>query len=90
MCNVKGQQAASQSAPSPYRYNNEEDYKPPTPMWGVIWVKGNGTMKEACNALAWDMIDLELTVRWKEHQSAESSARILLMNVPPGPGTWWC
>jgi hypothetical protein len=32
---------------------------------------------------AWDMIDLGLTVRWKEHQSAESSAHILLMNVPP-------
>jgi hypothetical protein len=81
--NVKGQQAASRSAPSPHRYDDEEDYRPPTAMWGVIRVKGNGNMKEACDALAWDMIDLGLTVRWKEHQSAESSARILPMNVPP-------
>jgi hypothetical protein len=52
-------------------------------MWGVIQVKGNGNMKEACNALAWNMSNLGLTVRWKEHHSAESSAHILLMNVPP-------
>jgi hypothetical protein len=33
--------------------------------------------------LAWDMINLGLTIRWKEHQSAESSMHILLINVPP-------
>jgi hypothetical protein len=80
--NVRGQQTASPSAPSPYRYNDEEDYKPPTPMWGVIRVKGNSNIKEACDALAWDKVDSGLTVRWKEHQSAESSAHILVMNVP--------
>jgi hypothetical protein len=81
--NVRGQQTASPSVPSPHRYNDEEDYKPPTSMWGVIWVKGNGNIKEACDALAWDMVNSGLTVRWKEHQSVESSAHILLMNVPP-------
>jgi hypothetical protein len=81
--NVKGKQAASRSAPSPHRYNDEENYKPSIAMWGVIWVKGNSNMKEACDALAWDMIDLGLTVRWKKHQSVESSMHILLMNVPP-------
>jgi hypothetical protein len=50
--NVRGQQTASPSAPSPHRYNDEEDYKPPTSLWRVIWVKGNGNIKEACNALA--------------------------------------
>jgi hypothetical protein len=40
-------------------------------------------MKEACDALAWDMVNLGLTMRWKEHQSAESSMHILLMNVSP-------
>jgi hypothetical protein len=74
---------ASPSAPSPHRYNDEEDYKPQTSMWGVIQVKGNGNIKEACNALAWDMVNSGLTVRWKENQSAESSAHILLINVPP-------
>jgi hypothetical protein len=39
-------------------------------------------MKVACNALVWDMTGLGLQVRWKEHQSAESSAQVLLMNVP--------
>ncbi len=50
--NVKEQQAASRSAPSPHRYNNGEDYRPPTAMWGVIRVMGNSNRKEACNALA--------------------------------------
>jgi hypothetical protein len=80
---VRGQQTASPSAPSTHRYNDEEDYKPPTSMWGVIQVKGNGNIKEACNALAWNMVNSGLTVRWKEHQLAESSSHILLVNVPP-------
>jgi hypothetical protein len=42
-CNVKRQQAALRSVPSPHRYNNEEDYRPPTAMWGVTWVKGMAT-----------------------------------------------
>jgi hypothetical protein len=83
MRNVKGQPATSRSAPSPHRYDDEEVYRPPTAMWGVIQVKGNSNIKEACKALAWDMINSGLTVRWKEHQSAESSRHILLMNVPP-------
>ena len=29
------------------------------------------------------MVDSGITIRWKEHQSAESSAHVLLMNVPP-------
>jgi hypothetical protein len=53
--NVKGHQVASKSAPSPHRYNDEEDYRPPTAMWGVIRVKGNGNMKEVCDALAWGL-----------------------------------
>ncbi len=68
---------------SPHQFNDEEEYKPPTAMWGVIRVKGNGNIKEACEALAWDMTGLGLQVQWKEHQSAESSAQVLLMNVPP-------
>jgi hypothetical protein len=52
-------------------------------LWGVIWVTGNGNIKEACEALAWDMVDTGLQVRWKDHQSANLSAQVLLMNVPP-------
>ncbi len=40
-------------------------------------------MKEACEALAWDMVDTGLQVWWKDHQLAESSAQVPLMNVPP-------
>jgi hypothetical protein len=39
------QQAVVASAPSPLRFNNEEDYRPPTAMWGVIRVKGMVTLK---------------------------------------------
>ncbi len=31
----------------------------------------------------WDMNGSDLQIRWKEHQSAKSSAQVLLMNVPP-------
>jgi hypothetical protein len=70
------------SVPSPHRFNNKEDYMPLTAMWGVIKVKGNSNIKEACEALALDMTGSGLQVHWKEHQSAESSAQVLLMNVP--------
>ena len=83
--NIRG--GPSQSTPplplSSHRFNDEEDYKPPTAMWGVIRVRANGNIKEACDALAWDMVDSGLTIQWKEHQSSESSAQVLLMNVPP-------
>ncbi len=68
---------------SPHSFNNEEDYKPLTAMWRVIQVKGNGNIKEACKALAWNMMGSGLQVRWEEHQPAELSAQVLLMNVPP-------
>ncbi len=48
----------------------------------MIRVTGDGNVKEACEALAWDMVDSGLQVCWKDHQSADSSAQVLLMNVP--------
>jgi hypothetical protein len=77
------QMVAPPSQPSPYRHNNEEYYKQPTALWGIICITGNGNVKEACEALAWDMVDIGLQVWWKDHQSVESSAQVLLMNVPP-------
>jgi hypothetical protein len=71
------------SAPSPHRFDDEEDYKAPTAMWGVIKVRGKTNVKEACKALAWHMSGLGLQIWWKDHQSAESSAQVLLMCVPP-------
>ncbi len=48
----------------------------------MIWVTGDGNVKEACEALAWNMVNLGLQVRRKDHQSTDSSTQVLLMNVP--------
>jgi hypothetical protein len=66
--NRVAQSPSAISVPSPHRFNDEKDFKAPTAMWGVIRVKGNANIKEACKALAWDMTGLGLQVRLKEHQ----------------------
>jgi hypothetical protein len=79
-----GQQTvAPPSQPSSYWHNEEGDYKQLTALWSVICVTGNGNMKEACEALAWDMVNTGLQVQWKDHPLAESSTQVLLINVPP-------
>jgi hypothetical protein len=35
-----------------------------------------------CESIAWDMNGTRITVRWKEHQSADSNSQILIMCVP--------
>jgi hypothetical protein len=77
------QLAASPPLPFLHRHNDEEENKPPTSLWGVICVMGNGNIKEVCKSLAWDMVDTGLQIRWKEHQLADSSAQVFLLNVPP-------
>jgi hypothetical protein len=77
------QLAGPLSKPSPHRFNDEEDFKPPTSLWGVIRVSGNGNIKEACESLAWDMVNTGLQVWWKDHQLADLSTQVLLMNIPP-------
>jgi hypothetical protein len=72
--------------PSPHRhhYNNEEEYRAPTSLWGVIKCTCNGNIKEGVEGLAWDIVgNTGITIKYKEHQSPDSSAQILLMNVPP-------
>jgi hypothetical protein len=78
--------AALLSQPSLHRHNDEEDYKPPTSFGGVIWVTGNGNIKEACKALAWNMMDACLQVQWKDHHLADSSAQVLPLKCPPCSG----
>ncbi len=68
---------------SPARHNDDEEFKPPTMLWGVVRVRGNKNVKEAIDAVAWDMNDTGLSIRWKEHQSAKSNAQVLLMCCPP-------
>ncbi len=50
---LAGQQTmAPPSQPSPFWHNNEEDYRQPRALWGVIGVTKNSNVKEACEALA--------------------------------------
>ncbi len=67
--------------PSPHRFNDKEDFKPPTSLWGVLRVLGNGNIKETCESLAWDMANTGLQVWWKDYQLVDLSAQVLLMNV---------
>ncbi len=53
---------APPSQPSPYQHKDKEDYKQPMALWGVICITRNGNVKEACEALAWDMADTGLQV----------------------------
>ncbi len=76
-------QSPSTQTPQNMRHNDEEEFKPPTMLWGVVWVRGNENVKEAIDSMAWDINDTGLSIRWKEHQSAESSAQILLKCCPP-------
>jgi hypothetical protein len=46
-------------------------------------VSGNENIKQACESLAWDMVDTGLQVWWKDHQLADLSTQVLLMNIPP-------
>jgi hypothetical protein len=84
-CNRRANQqtAAPLSQPSPLRHNNKEGYKLPTSLWGVICVTGKRNVKDLCNVLEWDMVDTGLQVQWKDHQLPDSSAQVLLVNVPP-------
>jgi hypothetical protein len=77
------QSVAPPLQPSLHRHNNKEEFEPLTSLWVVIRVTGNGNIKEACKSLAWDMVDTGLQIQWKEHQLADSSAQVLLMNVTP-------
>jgi hypothetical protein len=42
------QTAASPPQPSLHKHNNEDVFKPPTSLWGMICMTGNGNVKEAC------------------------------------------
>ena len=79
------QVSPSPPKPSPYRhrYNDEEEYKAPMALWEVIKCTCNRNTKEGVEGLVWDIGNTEITIKYKEHQSLESSAQILLVNVPP-------
>jgi hypothetical protein len=61
--NRVAKQPVTTAAPSPHRFDDEEDYRAPTAMWGVIRVQGKSNVKEACDALTWDLSGSGLQVR---------------------------
>ena len=81
--NSRGAPQASPFPPKPsphrHRYNDEEEYKAPTALWGVIKCTCNGNIKEGVEGLAWDIGNTRITIKYKEHQSPKFSAQILLI-----------
>jgi hypothetical protein len=61
------------------RHNDDEEFIPSKLVQAVIRVRGKENVKVACNSISWDMSDSGLTIRWKEHQSVDLSAQVLLM-----------
>ncbi len=64
------------------RYNDEEEYKAPTSMWGTLRVQASENVKDCVDALVCDLSDTGISIRWKEHQSAVSSSQVLLICIP--------
>jgi hypothetical protein len=78
------QQAAASNppVPSPYHFNDKEEFKPSPYLWAVIRVCGNNNIKDSCKEIGWDIQESGLVIRYKEHQSADSNAQMMLMYVP--------
>jgi hypothetical protein len=89
-CGVKNKRIVRYSSQSPakppqtnlQRHNNDEEFTPSTSVQVVIWVHGRENVKTAWDSISWDMSESGLSIQWKEHQSADSSAQILLMCCP--------
>ncbi len=81
--NSRGAPQAPPSPPKPspprHRYNDEEEYKTPTALWGVITCTCKRNTKEGVEGLAWDIGNTRITIKYKEHQSPKFSAQILLI-----------
>jgi hypothetical protein len=58
--NVRGvsSQSPSTQTPQNMRHNDEEEFKPPTMLWGVVWVQGNKNVKEAIVSVALGILTL--------------------------------
>jgi hypothetical protein len=77
--NSKGapQPAGETTAASPNRYDNDADFKPSNTLWGTARVLAKENIKEAVESLvSWDFNNTGIQVRWKPHQSANSSAQV--------------
>jgi hypothetical protein len=88
-CGVKNKRIVRNSAGGPsrpqvslQRHNDDEEFIPSKLVQEVIRVWGKENVKVACDSISWDMSNSGLMIRWKEHQSADSSAQVLLMCCP--------
>ncbi len=66
--------AASSPTPPPLFlwHNDEEEYKMPTSMYGTIRVHASENVKDCIEALARDLSNTGINIRWKEHISLRS------------------
>ncbi len=75
-------QQLAPSQPTPHQHNDEEEFKPSPYLWAVTRVRSNDNIKDACEAISWDIQESGIQIRWKEYQSAELNAQIMIMCVP--------
>jgi hypothetical protein len=80
--NSKGApQAAKESTTSlPNKYDNEAEFRPSNTLWDNCRVKARENVKEAVESLSWYFNNTGIQVRWKAHQSANSSAQIQIFS----------
>ena len=83
--NVKGLQNETSSplVSSLCRHDDEQEFRSPTSLWGVMRCSSTGNVKDDMEAPAWDIGNIGIVVWYKEHQSPDFVAQVLLMNVPP-------
>jgi len=82
--NTKGaSQAASEpSSVSSNKFDDEAEFKPSNTLWGTVKVRAKENVKESVESLSWDFNNTGIQVRWKPHQSAESSAQAQICCSP--------
>jgi hypothetical protein len=64
------------------RFDDEAEFRPSNTLWGTVKVQADKNVKEAVEALTWDLNKTGIQVRWKPHQSAGSSAQVQIMCCP--------
>jgi hypothetical protein len=64
------------------KYDNTADFKPSNTLWGSVKVRANKNIKEAVESLSWGFNNTGIQVRWKLHQSTNSSAQVQIFCCP--------
>jgi hypothetical protein len=74
--------ASNPPIPSPYHFNYKKEFKLSPYLWAVICVHGNNNIKKSCKEIGWDIQESSLFIWYKERQSADLNAQVMLMCVP--------